>query len=359
MSVEQPPKQIELVNLLHFMVKEGCSDLHICAGLPPMVRKDGNLIKLNVDRLSPEATKAMAFGVMNKDQQEEFTKQKQLDFSFGVPKLARFRANVFIQRDTISSVYRMIPIDIRPFETSGLPQVTADLCKSGNGIILVTGPTGSGKSTTLATLIDFINKNSPHHILTLEDPVEFIHQSKKSLVSQRELGTHFHTFNDALKAALRQDPDVILIGEMRDAETIELALKAAETGHLVFSTLHTNSCSQTISRIIDTFPQEQQDPVRTQLAMMLKGVLSQNLLPKKGGGRCLALEIMVGTKPIQSLVRENKIHQIDNAIQMGRKDGMQTLNQCILDLYHGGNITREVAIEYSNKDDDITQYMMA
>ncbi len=339
-----------LKKLLEILIKEGGSDLHVCAGSPPVIRIDGELVRINMPTLMPEDTKELAYSVMNEYQKNHFEKNLQIDLSTGVKGLARFRANIFYQRDAVSCTFRAIPFEVRGFEEAGIPPVVSSLCDKPNGIILVTGSTGSGKSSTLATMIDKINREQAKHILTIEDPIEYMHKSKRAIVNQRELGTDFRTFGDALKAALRQDPDVILVGEMRDLETIRLAIRAAETGHLVLSTLHTNSASQTIGRIIDSFPDVEQDQIRTQMGMMLQGVISQKLLPKVGGGRILACEVMIGIPAINSLIRENKVHQINSMIELSRKYGMMTFNQNMIELIKAGLITKETAIQNCQSD---------
>lgn len=341
---------VDIIKLLEVLVQENGSDLHICAGSPPVIRLDGELVRLNYPALMPNDTKELAYSILNEFQKNKFEKDLQIDLSIGIKGLGRFRVNVYSQREAISCAFRAIPRDIRSFEEAGVPSVIAGLCDKPNGLILVTGATGSGKSSTLATMIDKINREYPKHILTIEDPIEYLHKSKKAIVNQRELGTDFKSFSDALKSSLRQDPDVILVGEMRDRETMELALRAAETGHLVLTTLHTNSCSQTIGRIIDSFPEASQEQVRTQLGMMLQGVISQKLLPKVGGGRILSCEVMVGTPAINSLIRDNKVHQIDSIIQVSRKYGMMTLNQNLVELIKAGLIHKETAIQHCNTE---------
>ena len=341
---------VDIIKLLEVLVQEKGSDLHICAGSPPVIRLDGELVRLNYPALMPNDTKELAYSILNEFQKNKFEKDLQIDLSIGIKGLGRFRVNVYSQREAISCAFRAIPRDIRSFEEAGVPAVIAGLCDKPNGLILVTGATGSGKSSTLATMIDKINREYPKHILTIEDPIEYLHKSKKAIINQRELGTDFKSFSDALKSSLRQDPDVILVGEMRDRETMELALRAAETGHLVLTTLHTNSCSQTIGRIIDSFPEASQEQVRTQLGMMLQGVISQKLLPKIGGGRILSCEVMVGTPAINSLIRDNKVHQIDSIIQVSRKYGMMTLNQNLVELIKAGLINKETAIQHCNSE---------
>jgi len=334
----------DLRTYLEILVNEGGSDLHICVGSPPLIRIDGELVRVNYPAFTPAETKELAYSVLNEFQKAKFEKDLQIDFSLSVNKLARFRGNIYYQRNAVSLAFRTIPYLIRSFEEAGIPPVVATLCDKPTGIVLITGSTGSGKSSTLATMLDKINREYPKHILTIEDPIEYVHKSRKSVVNQRELGTDFRTFSDALKSALRQDPDVILIGEMRDRETMELALRAAETGHLVLTTLHTNSCAQTIGRIIDAFPENSQEQIRAQLGMMLEGVMSQKLLPKIGGGRVLACEIMMGTPAIKSLIRENKVHQLDSIIQVSQKHGMNTMNQTLVQLVKAGMISKETAL---------------
>lgn len=349
----------DLVKLLEIMYQEGGSDLHICVGSPPVVRIDGDLVRLNFPAFTPAETKEIAYGVLNESQKNKLEKDLQIDFSTGVRGLARFRANVYYQRNTISCAFRIIPHEIRSFEEAGLPPVISNLCEKPNGLVLLTGATGSGKSSSLATMLDKINRELPKHILTIEDPIEYVHRSRKAIVNQRELMTDFKSFPEALKASLRQDPDVILIGEMRDTETMQLALRAAETGHLVFSTLHTNSCSQTIGRIIDSFPEQSQEQIRAQLGMMLQGVVSQKLLPKIGGGRVLACEVMIGTPAINSLIRENKVHQLDSTIQVSQKYGMNTMNQSLVQLVKAGLITKETAMQACNTEITLLIDLMA
>ncbi|MDD3045161.1 MAG: type IV pilus twitching motility protein PilT [Candidatus Delongbacteria bacterium] len=349
----------DIVELLEITVQEGASDLHICAGSPPIIRIDGDLVRLNRPVLMPKETKEIAYSVLNEYQKNEFEKNLQVDLSTGIRNLGRFRVNVYSQREAMSIAFRSIPNDIRSFDEAGIPSVVSTLCDKPNGIVLVTGPTGSGKSTTLATMVDKINSEKPVHILTIEDPIEFLHKSKKAIVNQRELGTDFRSFPDALRAALRQDPDVVLVGEMRDRDTMELALRAAETGHLVMTTLHTNSCAQTIGRIIDTFPENMQEQIRTQLGMMLQGVVTQKLLPKIGGGRVLSAEIMIGTPAINSLIRENKVHQLDSMIQVSQKYGMMTSNQHLVQLVKEGLITKETAIHACNTEISVLMDLMS
>src|SRR5512136_2578315 len=322
---------------LHDMLKElierGGSDLHITTNSPPQIRIDGKLIALEMPHLNPVETKQLCYSVLTDTQKHRFEEENELDLSFGVKGLSRFRGNIFIQRGAVAGVFRTIPFKILTFEELGLPPVVKDLAAKPRGLILVTGPTGSGKSTTLASIIDRINTDRHEHIVTIEDPIEYLHPHKGCLVNQREVGADTKGFKNALKYILRQDPDVVLIGELRDLETIEAALIVAETGHLCFATLHTNSCVQTVNRIIDVFPPYQQTQVRTQLSFVLEGVLSQTLIPRLGGvGRCLALEIMIPNPAIRNLIREDKIHQIYSSMQTGQlKFGMQTFNQSLSD----------------------------
>jgi len=317
------------------MIEKGASDLHITTGSAPQIRVDGHLVPLNLPPLMPAETKQLVYSVLTDAQKHKFEEENELDFSFGLKGLSRFRANVFMQRGAVAAALRTIPFKIMTFDELGLPAVVRDMVKRPRGLILVTGPTGSGKSTTLATMIDTINSERHEHIVTIEDPIEFLHPHKKCVVNQREVNSDTKSFKAALKYILRQDPDVVLVGEMRDLETIEAALTIAETGHLTLATLHTNSCAQTMNRIIDVFPPHQQSQVRAQLSFVLEGVMSQQLIAKASGqGRVLALEIMVPNPAIRNLIREDKIHQIYSTMQTGQsKYGMQTMNQSLLDLY--------------------------
>jgi twitching motility protein PilT len=327
-----------LPELLKSTVDLGGSDLHITTNTPPQVRVHGHLQRLDGASLAPSDTKQLAYSVLTDAQKKRFEETLELDFSFGIKGLARFRCNMFNQRGAVGAVYRLIPEKILSFNELDLPAVLATLAERPRGLVLVTGPTGYGKSTTLAAMIDKINKERHEHILTIEDPIEFVHQHQNCLVNQREVHSDTQSFSLALRAALREDPDIVLIGEMRDLETVEAALRIAETGHLTFGTLHTNSASQTINRIIDIFPSSQQSQIRTQLSLVLEGIVCQALLPKIGGGRCVALEIMVPTSGIRNLIREDKVHQIYSAMQTGQeKMGMQTMNQSLATLHqrHG------------------------
>ncbi len=349
-----------LQQLLKTMVDNGASDLHITKGSPPQIRMDGQLVKLKTAPLTNDDTKAVCYSILTDAQKATFEENSELDLSFGIVGLARFRANIFVQQGAVAGAFRLIPFKIRSFNELGLPPVVAELCKKPRGLILVTGPTGSGKSTTLAAMIDKINNDDHGHIVTIEDPVEFLHEHKNCIVNQREVGSDTQSFKKALKSILRQDPDCVLIGELRDLETIEAALTIAETGHLAFGTLHTNGCVSTINRIIDAFPAYQQPQIRAQLSMVLEGVLSQSLIPKLGGGRALVLEVMVPTPAIRNLVREDKIHQIYSQMQLGQaKHGMQTANQSLFSLFSKKFISMESALEYSSDPEELRNMMMA
>src|SRR6187455_2973796 len=345
-----------LPELLQTLVENNGSDLHITTDTPPQIRVHGHLKPLDLPSLGPAETKSLAYSVLTDQQKKRFEEALELDFSFGIRGIARFRCNVFNQRGAVAAVYRVIPELIKGFHELGLPQVLATLAERPRGLVLVTGPTGSGKSTTLAAMIDKINTERHEHILTIEDPIEFVHQHKGCLVNQREVHQDTQGFANALRAALREDPDVVLIGELRDLETIESALRIAETGHLTFATLHTNSAAQTINRIIDVFPAHQQSQIRTQLSLVLEGIVCQSLLRKANTpGRVVSLEIMVPTPAIRNLIREDKIHQIYSAMQTGQeKLGMQTLNQCLVTLYLGKQITMETALTASSNKDELT-----
>lgn len=334
---------MDITELLAFSVKNGASDLHLSAGMPPMIRVDGEVRRINLPALEHKEVHRLVYDIMNDKQRRDFEEQLETDFSFEVPGVARFRVNAFNQNRGAGAVFRTIPSKVLTMEDLGLGQIFKDLCDLPRGLILVTGPTGSGKSTTLASMIDFINDNRYDHILTVEDPIEFVHQSKKCLINQREVHRDTHGFNEALRSALREDPDIILVGEMRDLETIRLALTAAETGHLVFGTLHTASAAKTIDRVIDVFPAEEKDMVRAMLSESLQAVISQTLLKKNGGGRVAAHEIMIGIPAIRNLIRENKVAQMYSAIQTGANYGMTTLDQSLKALVAKGVISPQVA----------------
>jgi twitching motility protein PilT len=347
--------KVNLHQLLRAMTDKGASDMHITTGSPPLLRIDGSVVPLKLPPLGPPETKQLCYSVLSEEQRASFEKTHEIDISFGVKGLARFRANIFIQRGSVAGSFRMIPFKILSFEELGLPAVIAELANRPRGLILVTGPTGSGKSTTLASILDKINSENRSHIVTIEDPIEYLHPHKRCIVNQREVGSDTLAFKNALKSILRQDPDVVLIGEMRDLETIEAALTIAETGHLVFATLHTNSALQSVNRIIDVFPPHQQPQVRAQLSFVLEGVVSQLLLPRAGApGRVLALEVMVPNPAIRTLIREGKTHQIYTQMQVGQlKYGMQTLNQSLCSLYSRRLITLEEAMSRSNDQDEL------
>src|SRR5215468_1869119 len=354
--MENPPQQLSLSELLHKLSELGGSDLHITTGTAPLVRVHGEIRPLDGYRpLTSSETKQLAYSVLTDAQKHRFEENLELDFSFGVKGLSRFRANIFNQRGAVGAVFRAIPYEIKSFEELGLPPVVQELCKKPRGLVLVTGPTGSGKSTTLAAVIDKINRERHEHILTIEDPIEFLHNHKNCIVNQREVNADTRGFAQALRTALRQDPDVVLVGEMRDLETIESALRIAETGHLTFATLHTNSAVSTINRIIDVFPAHQQPQVRTQLSLVLEGIVCQALLPKADGkGRVVSLEILVPTPAIRNLVREDKIHQIYSAMQTGTgQTGMQTFNQGLANAYFAKLITLDMALSRSSNPDEL------
>jgi twitching motility protein PilT len=324
---------MDISELLAFTVKNKASDLHLSAGLPPMIRVHGDVRRINLPPLEHKDVHAMVYDIMNDGQRKFYEENLECDFSFAIPNLARFRVNAFVQQRGAGAVFRIIPSTVLSLEDLKAPKIFAEIADQPRGMVLVTGPTGSGKSTTLAAIVNHINENEHGHILTVEDPIEFVHEAKKCLINQREVGPHTLSFANALRAALREDPDVILVGEMRDLETIRLAMTAAETGHLVFGTLHTSSAAKTIDRIIDVFPAEEKEMVRSMLSESLRAVISQTLIKTKdGSGRVAAHEIMIGTPAIRNLIRENKVAQMYSAIQTGQGFGMQTLDQCMLDL---------------------------
>ncbi|MBI1823661.1 MAG: type IV pilus twitching motility protein PilT [Nitrospirae bacterium] len=343
-----------LQQLLQALLEKKGTDLHITTGTPPQMRIDGSMVPMAVPPLSPVDTKQLIYSILTDAQKHSFEEENELDFAFGLQGLSRFRVNVFMQRGACAAAIRVIPFKIRSFEELGLPKVIKDLSERPRGLVLVTGQTGSGKSTTLAAIIDKINSDNHSHIITVEDPIEYIHPHKKSIVNQREVKQDTKSFKSALKYILRQDPDVVLVGEMRDLETIEAALTIAETGHLTLGTLHTNSCVQTMNRIIDVFPPIQQPQVRAQLSMVLEGVVSQQLIEKHGGGRCLAMEIMIPNAAIRNLIREDKLHQIYSTMQTGQgKYGMQTMNQALYELVVRKQISKEVALQRSSAQDEL------
>jgi twitching motility protein PilT len=346
-----------LNQLLKDMVGQGGSDLHITTNSPPQVRIDGVLRQMNLPPLTPSETKQLCYSILTDNQKHRLEENLEIDLSFGLKGLARFRANIFHQRGAIAAVFRQIPFEIRGFRELGLPSVIERMCEKPRGLVLVTGPTGSGKSTTLAAMLDKVNRERHEHIVTVEDPVEYLHSHKNCIVNQREIHADTHSFENALRSALRQDPDVVLIGEMRDLETVESALRIAETGHLTFATLHTNSAAQSINRIIDVFPAHQQAQIRAQLSLVLEGILCQALLPRTGGkGRALAMEILVPSAAIRNLIREDKVHQIYGMMQAGQaKHGMQTFNQSLAVLYFRRTITLETAMARSSHPEELQE----
>jgi twitching motility protein PilT len=347
--------QLNLQALLKAMLDKGASDLHITAGSPPRLRIDGELARLQIDAMTPVDTKQLCYSVMNDAQKLRFEEDLEIDFSFGVRGLARFRANVYMQQSCVAGAFRLVPYNVIPLDELGLPQICAELTEKPRGLVLVTGPTGSGKSTTLASMIDRINTRMRGHIMTVEDPIEFQHSHKQCLVNQREIGRDSQSFQRALKYILRQDPDVVLVGEMRDLETVEAALQIAETGHLCFATLHTNSAIQSINRIIDVFPSHAQTQVRAVLSFVLEGVITQSLIPRAtGSGRVLCAEVMVPNSAIRNLIREDKLHQIYSQMQIGQsKFGMQTMNQSLCDLYIKKQISLEECIAHTSELDEL------
>jgi len=350
---------INFHQLLKDLVERGGSDLHITTNTSPQIRIDGKLTPMDIPPLTPIETKQLCYSILTDSQKHKFEEENELDLSFGVKGLSRFRGNIFVQRGAVAGVFRVIPYKILTFEELGLPPIVRELCEKPRGLILVTGPTGSGKSTTLASIIDRINTDRHDHIVTVEDPIEYLHPHKGCIVNQREVGADTKSFKHALKYVLRQDPDVVLIGELRDLETIEAALTLAETGHLCFATLHTNSCAQTMNRIIDVFPPYQQTQVRIQLSFVLEGVLSQTLIPKANGqGRALALEVMIPNPAIRNLIREDKVHQIYSQMQVGQeKFGMQTMNQCLMSLLAKRIINVDDALGRSSEPDELKQML--
>ncbi|GBD97422.1 MAG TPA: type IV pilus twitching motility protein PilT [Nitrospirae bacterium] len=348
-----------LYELLKIMIEKNASDLHISTSTPPRIRIDGKLVPVNDSVLTSADTKALCYSILTDTQKHKFEENNELDLSFGVKGLSRFRANIFMQRGAVAGAFRMIPFQIKTFRDLRLPPVINELTKKPRGLILVTGPTGSGKSSTLAAMIDKVNSERYEHIITIEDPIEFIHPHKKCLVNQREVNADTASFKDALRYVLRQDPDIVLIGEMRDLETIEAALTVSETGHLTFATLHTNSSVQTINRIIDVFPSHQQEQIRVQLSFVLEGIISQQLIPRRSGnGRVLAVEIFIPNPAIRNLIREDKTHQIYSMMQTGQaKFGMQTMNQSLFELFKKGELSYEDALAKSTIPDELLNMM--
>jgi twitching motility protein PilT len=357
-QTDQGVGNLQIQQLFKVMVDNGSSDLHLTVGSAPGMRISGDIVRVKVGTLTPEDTKRLIYQILTEKQKAELEKNLELDFSFGIKGLARFRANVFYSKGAVAAVFRQIPSLIPDFEALGLPPVLLEMVNISSGLFLVTGPTGSGKSTTLASIIDKLNTNSACHIITLEDPIEFVHNHKMSLVNQREIGADTLSFGKGIKSLLRQDPDIVLVGELRDPETIEAALTIAETGHIVFGTLHTNSTVQTINRIINVFSHEQQEQIRTLLSFVLQGVVAQQLLPKLPKGRCLVQEILRITPAIRNLIREDKIHQIYSQMQIGQQDtGMVTMNQNIKKQLDTGMITPETAITYSNNPEELARML--
>jgi len=348
---------ISLRELLEQMVQMGASDLHLTAGSPPVVRVDGKLQRMPYDLLTSDETKKIAYSMLNEKQKLKFEQNWELDFSFGIESMSRFRANIFMQRGNCAVALRQIPYEIKTFDELGLPKVISEFARLPRGLVLVTGPTGSGKSTSLAAVIDKINRERPVHIITVEDPIEYLHRHQQALINQREVYSDTSSFSSALKYALREDPDVVLVGEMRDLETIESALNISETGHLAFATLHTNSCAETINRIVDVFPTNQQEQIRVTLSFVLQAVVSQVLIPRIGGGRVLAMEIMIATPAVRAIIRDDKVHQLYSMIQSGQKYGMKTMNQSLSELYHSGKITLNDAMSFSGNTQELSEML--
>jgi len=349
---------VTLRELLEMMMKKNASDLHLTVGSPPQLRIDGKLVKTEFDLLTTEDTKRLAYSIMSEKHRQKFEEKSELDLSFGIEQLSRYRCNVFMQRGNVAVALRQIPFRIPSFEELGIPKAVVELANLPRGLVLVTGPTGSGKSTTLATLLNKINQERHCHILTVEDPIEYLHRHNCSLINQREVYADTSSFASALKYALREDPDVVLIGEMRDLETMDAALNISETGHLAFATLHTNSCAESINRIIDVFPTNQQEQIRVTISFVLQAVVSQQLIPKIGGGRVLALEIMVCTPAIRALIRDDKIHQIYSLMQAGQKYGMKTMNQSLAELYLKHKITLGDAMGRSSNAQELNELLV-
>ncbi|MGH2740130.1 MAG: type IV pilus twitching motility protein PilT [Actinomycetota bacterium] len=347
--------EVPVSELLQHVITRDASDLHLTAGSPPVIRVHGSLVRLDgYSELSGDVLQRMIYSILTQKQRERFEQELELDLSYALPGRARFRVNVYLQRDSLGAAFRLIPYEIRSVEELGLPEQVGEFARYPRGLVLLTGPTGSGKTTTLAALVDIVNRERACHIMTVEDPIEFLHQHKTSVVNQREVGQDTHSFAEALKHVLRQDPDVILIGEMRDLETIQTALTAAETGHLVFATLHTQDAPQTIDRIIDVFPPFQQQQIRVQLASTVQGICTQQLLPRTDGtGRLVACEVLVATPAVRNLIREAKIHQIYSVIQAGRQHGMQTMDAALASLVTAGRITHQVAVDHCHDREEL------
>ena len=348
---------VNLRELLEILIEKNASDLHLAVGSPPQIRVDGRLLTLDMDALTPDVTKKLAYSMMSERQKQRFEENSELDMSFGIENMSRFRCNVFVQRGNVSVALRQIPYKVPSFEELGVDKAIIELANLPRGLVLVTGPTGSGKSTTLAALIDKVNRERHSHILTVEDPIEYLHRHQNCLVNQREVGSDTKSFAIALKYALRQDPDVVLVGEMRDLETISEALNISETGHLTFATLHTNSCAETINRIVDVFPTNQQEQIRVTLSFVLQGVVSQQLVPRIGGGRVLATEVMMCTPAVRALIRDDKIHQIYSMIQAGQKYGMRTMNMSLAELHLSRKITIGEAMARSSNVQELNEML--
>jgi twitching motility protein PilT len=350
---------MDMAEILKEVLNREASDLHLAVGVPPVVRIDGHLQNLDYPILSPNEARELVYSILSQDQRQKLETDWEVDFSYSLYGQARFRVNAYFQRGTLGAAFRLVPVAIKTIEELGLPKVIHSFCHKPRGFVLVTGPTGSGKSTTLASIIDEINEKRADHIVTIEDPIEFLHQHKRCVVNQREVGTDTKAFPAALRSALRQDPDIILIGEMRDLETIQIALTAAETGHLVFATLHTQDCPQTIDRMIDVFPPHQQEQIRVQIAATLEGIVTQQLLPKAcGQGRVAACEVLITTPAARNLIREGKTYQLYTVMQTGVHHGMQTMNSSLADLVRRGQITRDMAIRRSSVPDELERLML-
>jgi twitching motility protein PilT len=353
MAVSQAPQTISLQQLLKVMVEKGASDLHITTGSAPQLRIDGELVPFRVPALGPVETKQLCYSILTDEQKARLEEDQELDLSFGVKGLSRFRGNVFLQKGNVAGVFRGIPFKIRSFDELGLPKIIEELCNKPRGLVLITGPTGSGKSTTLAAVINQINTDRACHIITIEDPIEYVHEHRRSAVNQREVGSDTASFPDALRSALREDPDVLLVGEMRDLESIRFALTIAETGHLVFATLHTNDTAQSLARVIDVFPAEQQSQVRVQLAAALTGIVYQRLIPRTGGGMVAAYEVLVANSAVRNLIKEGKTHQLRNSLVTGQREGMLTFEQSLSMLVQSGQVRYEDAVARSLYPKDI------